>query len=78
MTVLHFSPAFLDRDDHSQDDRTSPEPIVALRQLVQNFDLSQREQESGEDTALQALLTAGAVLVGIFPDTLDPYCRPCP
>ncbi|GAX48717.1 hypothetical protein [Streptomyces olivochromogenes] len=29
MTVLHFSPALIGRDDHPQGDRTSPEPIVA-------------------------------------------------
>lgn len=38
MTVLHFSAAPMDRDDHPQGDRTSPEPIVALHQQVQNFD----------------------------------------
>jgi hypothetical protein len=38
VTVLHFSPALMDRDGHPQDDRTSPEPVVALHQQVQNFD----------------------------------------
>ncbi|OIJ95429.1 hypothetical protein [Streptomyces colonosanans] len=70
MTVLQLAPA--PRDDHPHDgDKTGPEPIVALHQRVADFDLSQRDQERGEEAAFQAVLHADAVLTGSFPDTLD-------
>ncbi|MFE9444903.1 hypothetical protein ACFYO2_39405 [Streptomyces sp. NPDC006602] len=71
MTVLQLAPARQDRDDHPHHDQGSPEPIVALQQRVQAFDLSQRERERDEEHAFQAVLHADAVLTGAFPDTLD-------
>lgn len=72
MTVLQLAPARQDRDDHPHHgDGTGPEPIVALHQRVQSFDLSQRERERDEEHAFHAVLHADAVLTGAFPDTLD-------
>lgn len=71
MTVLQLAPALRNRDNRPHDDDTGPEPIVALHQRVQNFDLSQREQQREEEAAFQAVLNADAVLTGAFPDTLD-------
>ncbi|MGP3978949.1 hypothetical protein ACTWQF_34040 [Streptomyces sp. 8N114] len=76
MTVLQLAPAHRDGDDRPHhNDGTGPEPIVALHQRVQTFDLSQRERERGEEAAFQAVLTAQAVLTGTFPDTLDPVVQ---
>lgn len=69
MTVLQFAPA--SKDERPHDDDSGPEPIVALHQRVQAFDLSQREQQRDEEAAFQAVLNADAVLTGAFPDTLD-------
>ncbi|MFI9772151.1 hypothetical protein ACIHJG_35605 [Streptomyces sp. NPDC052415] len=71
MTVLQLAPALHNRDDRPHETDTSLEPIVALHQRVQNFDLSQREQQRGEEAAFQAVLNADAVITGTFPDTLD-------
>ncbi|MGW0653693.1 hypothetical protein ACWD4T_33735 [Streptomyces umbrinus] len=72
MPLLQLAPVLSDRDDRPHDDDgTGLEPIVALHQRVQNFDLSQREQQHDEEAAFQAVLHAGSVLTGTFPDTLD-------
>ncbi|WP_326581724.1 hypothetical protein OIE69_43950 (plasmid) [Actinacidiphila glaucinigra] len=71
MTVIQLRPPQPpEQPEYIQGAPEDPSPIAALCRSVRTVDLAERARERDEAAAFNAVLTAGAVLVGSFPDTL--------
>ncbi|MFD3728809.1 hypothetical protein [Streptomyces sp. NPDC058671] len=71
MTVVHLHPV-----PHGDGAAEAPVPIVALHQAVADLTPSAWQGEVGEAAAFRATLSADAVLIGSFRDTLHAAVTP--